>query len=378
VRDFQQKHAKDYPSTFRSEPSQRPSHIPGQTAINGRNYPVQYDSNQGGYGSWVGNRWMGYSVMSDAIMLNALMGQRNYAYGDGYGGRTHYRSSSSGGGGIAAGLIVIVVLVIGAVVVVNYMKARKSIMAAPFTAGSIKAGGTPGGAAPPTVRDLNTTPMDKSKPEDWLAVKPNSVVTISDTQGIADSMKRGLGVRGIDYTVRSIGKLKEVNGLSTHLFFTLHDEEQVTYLLVKIVDDLIDLGLYFEVDGLAPGTRRELIDRGALWLFQEPSNPDRFDPADLRFTTTVRHTLPKNGGGQEELVYEIKGQGELQCNYTETPPRSGMHDALATVVEYRSAEPTENPEFLILEVGDKRGTSSYLQFFLGCGVKFSEVDVLPA
>ncbi len=221
--------------------------------------------------------------------------------------------------------------------------------------------------------------MDKSKAADWMAVRPNSVITISDAQGIADSMKRGLGVRGIDYTVSRIGRLRQVNNLSTHLLFTLQDEAQVTYLLVKIVDDLIDLGLYFEVDGLAPGTRKELVDRGALWLFQEPANPDNFDPAELRYTTTIRQTLPKAGGGQEEVLYEIKPQGELQCDYFETPPRSGMTgDALATIVEYRTAQATENPEFLIVEIGDKNGTSSYVQFFLGCGVKFSEVDVLPA
>jgi hypothetical protein len=147
---------------------------------------------------------------------------------------------------------------------------------------------------------------------------------------------------------------------------------------VKIVDELIDLGLYFEVDTLQPGTRQDLVDRGALWLFQEPANPNRFDPADLRYTTTIRQNLPKPGGGDEEVVYELKGQGELQCKYTEQPPRSGMgQEGLATVVEYRTAQEVENPEFLILDIGEQRSSTSYVQFFLGCPIKFSEVAILP-
>ena len=372
MKDFEQKYAQTYTSTFTTQPGTRPSYIPQTTVINNNSYPVYYDSGYGGYGSMVGGHWMAYNVMRDAIMLNALMGQHNYyygpGYGPGYGGRTTYYSQSSGGSGFLGGLIFIIVLVVIAVIVVNYLSNRKAIVANPFTGG-----GKSPMPEPPPLRNLKTTPMDKSKPEDWLALKPNSVVTISDTQGIADSMKRGLGVRGIDYTVRSIGRLQQLDGLSTHLFLTLHDDQQVTYLLVKIVDDLIDLGLYFEPDTLPAGTRDELVDRGALWLFQEPANPQSFQPSELRYTTTIKQTVDQN-----EILYEIKAQGELQCKYTEQPPRSGMsREALATIVEYRSAQQVENPEFLILEIGEQRSTSSYVQFYLGCPIKFSEVDVLP-
>jgi hypothetical protein len=382
VKDFQQKHAADYKSTFPKEPSTRPDYIPPTTTVGGNNYHITYNSGYGGYGYYMGNQWMAYNVMSDAIMMNSLMNRHNYAYNDygpGYGGGPTYYHRSSGGG-VFVGLLFIIILVIAAVVVVKYLSSKKAIAADPYgNAAPAAASAKMGAMAPPPLRDLKKSPMDKSKPEDWMAVRPGSVVTISDTQGIADSMKRGLGVRGIDYTVSSVGRLRQVNGLSTHLLFTLKDESQMTYLLVKIVDDLIDLGLYFEPDGLAPGTRQELVDRGALWLFQEPSNPQNFDPAELRYTTTIRQTLPKAGGGQEEVVYDIKPQGELQCDYFETPPRSGMSgEALATIVEYRTAQETENPEFLVLEIGEKNGASSYVQFFLGCGIKFSEVDVLPA
>lgn len=218
--------------------------------------------------------------------------------------------------------------------------------------------------------------MDKSLPADWLTVKPKSIITISDAQGIQDAMRRGLGVKGIDYTVASVARMNHLDRLSTHLFFTLNDAEQVVYLLVKIVDDLVDPYLYFAVPGLVAGTRQELLDAGMLWLFQQPPDPDNYDPASLSYSLSVRQTVEKDGR-QTEVNYNLKGQGELQCDYHEIPTPSGMSDdLLATVVEYRTAQPVENPEFLILETGAQRSASSYVQFFLGCAIRLSEIDVL--
>jgi len=218
--------------------------------------------------------------------------------------------------------------------------------------------------------------MDKATPADWFKVKPNSIITVSDAQAIQDSMKRGKGVRGIDYTVKTVVRMDQLEGLSTHLLFTLDDPEQAVYLLVKIVDNDVDLYLYFPVPGLDPGSRPELLDRGMLWLFQEPADPNHYSPEELRYSMTVRQTID-NDKGQTEVIYNEKGQGELQCKYQETPVRTGMpRELFATVVEYHVVQPVENPEFLILEVGEQRGPQSNVQFLLGCQIKLSEVDVL--
>jgi hypothetical protein len=219
--------------------------------------------------------------------------------------------------------------------------------------------------------------MDKNNPADWQSIKPQSIITISDAQGIQDSMRRGLGVRGIDYTVQSIARCQQLNGLSCHLLFTLADSEQTTFLTAKIVDGLVDLYLYFEPPDLQGGTRLEFLERGMHWLFQEPANPDSFQPSDLRYTKTIRQELPGGSGQTVELLYSMKTQGELQCNYTETPARDGLHKPLlATVVEYRTPQATENPELLILETGEQRSQNSFVRFFLGCPVRPTEVDVL--
>lgn len=221
--------------------------------------------------------------------------------------------------------------------------------------------------------------MDKTNSADWYAIKPKSILTISDAQGIQDSMRRGLGVRGIDYTVQSIGRCDQLDGLCSHLLFTLADSEQTTYLLAKIVDDQIDLYLYFELPGLPGGSRDDLLDRGLLWLFQKPANPDDFDPADLLYTMTIVQNVPAadGKGAGVDLTYILKGQGELQGHYTETPVRSGVSQRLlGTVVEYRTEQVTDNPELLILEVGEERSEHSFVRFFLGCSIRQVEVDVL--
>jgi hypothetical protein len=220
--------------------------------------------------------------------------------------------------------------------------------------------------------------MDKTNPAEWQAVKPKSIVTISDAQGIQDSMRRGLGVRGLDYTVRSVALCEQLDCLSTHLIFTLDDAEQAAFLLVKIVDDLVDLTLYFEPPGLSGGERTDLLDRGMQWLFQTPANLHSFEPSELRYTTSLVQTVPGAAGAPPlELLYTLKPQGELQCHYSESPARAGLAaQMLATLVEYRCDQPAENPEFLILEVGEERSRRSFLRFFLGCPIGLSEVDVL--
>jgi hypothetical protein len=218
--------------------------------------------------------------------------------------------------------------------------------------------------------------MDKAKPSDWLSIKPGSVITVSDAQAIQDSMRRKLGVKGIDYTVKSVACMDHLDSLSKHIFLALDDPEQSTYLMVKMVDELVDLYLYFDAPGLEGGTRQQLLDRGMLWLFQEPSDPNNFKPEELRYSLDVRQTVDADGK-QENVVYNLKGQGELQCDYTLTPQPSGLSkEMLATIVEYRSQQPVENPEFLILETGERRGNRSFVQFYLGCPIKLSEVDVL--
>ncbi|MBT7619422.1 MAG: hypothetical protein HN590_19260 [Calditrichaeota bacterium] len=101
---FGQKYGNQYKSKYANKPATRPDHIPQNTKVDGRSYPVTYDQRRGGYGYYgMGGSWMAYSVMTDLVMMNMLMGRHHY-----YGGDHHVRSA---GHSARTGMIVILIIV---------------------------------------------------------------------------------------------------------------------------------------------------------------------------------------------------------------------------------------------------------------------------
>lgn len=85
--DFKQKYATQYTSKYTSEPTTRPSHIP-QTykTTDGKTVNITYNQNSGGYGYWSGGgpgigTFLMYDMMTDAIMMDAMMSQHHYHVG---------------------------------------------------------------------------------------------------------------------------------------------------------------------------------------------------------------------------------------------------------------------------------------------------------
>jgi hypothetical protein len=86
VAAFRDRHAREYPTRYETEPAARPSHIPGAVVVDNRRYTVVYDRGFGGYGYYVGSRWYDYDLFDDAVVLASVMHRRGYlypAYGDG-------------------------------------------------------------------------------------------------------------------------------------------------------------------------------------------------------------------------------------------------------------------------------------------------------
>jgi hypothetical protein len=80
---FRSKYAKDYGSTFASEPSARPSYIPGSTSVGGQNVNIVYNQGLGGYGylhPTLGT-WILFDALADAATADALMSNRGYYWG---------------------------------------------------------------------------------------------------------------------------------------------------------------------------------------------------------------------------------------------------------------------------------------------------------
>jgi hypothetical protein len=80
---FRSRYAKDYGSTFASEPAARPSYIPASTFVGGRSVNIMYNAGLGGYGYYhpTLGTWLLYDALADAAMSDNLMYNRGYYWG---------------------------------------------------------------------------------------------------------------------------------------------------------------------------------------------------------------------------------------------------------------------------------------------------------
>jgi len=107
---FQAKHGEKFGSSYATKPNMRPDHIPQTTNVKGKNYPVTYSPQYGGYGYYGSSgRWILYSAMADVTMMSMLMNRHHYYYGAppvAYGGF---------GGSFFSGFLIIVIIIVLAI-----------------------------------------------------------------------------------------------------------------------------------------------------------------------------------------------------------------------------------------------------------------------
>ncbi|MDP8239519.1 MAG: hypothetical protein P9X24_10555 [Candidatus Hatepunaea meridiana] len=224
--------------------------------------------------------------------------------------------------------------------------------------------------------------FDKDKPDFWREIHPGSTITLTDEQSISDSMERGEGIKGRDYIVESVWKIRQEDGFAEWLLFNLDDEDQEIWLVVKIVDQNVGIFVYYEPDEFAAGNRRDVIERGDLWLFNEPDDVDNFRFDELKFVREILWTVDIEDDGdvkEKEILYQLKGQGVLYGSCRHDPIQPGLERIMATVIEYDTSEDYENPELMILELGGEKGDEGGLiSLMVGSNINMSEVEVLKS
>ena len=118
---FKKNNAKKYPSTYKTEPSKRPEHIPQTTkGPDGNTYNVNYNMNQGGYGytNSLGT-FIAFDAMTDLIVLNSLMSQNNYVVNSQHVPHTTQVHHTSSGIGFIWGFVFILLLLVGAFIILR-------------------------------------------------------------------------------------------------------------------------------------------------------------------------------------------------------------------------------------------------------------------
>jgi len=214
-------------------------------------------------------------------------------------------------------------------------------------------------------------------PDFWDDLRPGSIVVLSDAQALVEAVRQGLdGAGGLNYEVKRVLRVKALSDLAEWILLWLEGADEV-WFMVKIADRQIDLRIYFEVPEFPAGNRADLIADQMLWLFEEPG-PDWHDQYnELRFTDIITIDQAPDGQGRPaQTCYRQKPFGAQYGGCTEMPKGPGVDVSPATLVEYLSAEPTDNPELLILELGGEDDPNGgYIRMMLGCAIDPSDLKV---
>jgi len=366
-----------------TQPQSHPSYVPyGATMPDGRYASIYWNPAYHTYGFWDS---LGHWMMWNAI-LNG--GARNYYYydsGPGYGGGGYYGNSgyygqpgvymhARGSSILPAAIGMVVIFTLIALGMYFYYQHAAEVSEHYAMENAAYPSYAPAPTPPASMSVQRPPPMRRSvNLQPWLNFPPGSFITLSDAQSKEDSQKRGQGFNGIRYAVETHAVADDTEGFATWVLIGLNDQYQKLLLMVKSVDEAIDYRVYYANEQFRPARREEVIKRGDLWLFEPPQDENNFEPADLHYTAEISQKTDA-----AELVYVRKEQGERHADYVETPNRSGARDLVATIVEYSTADQTDNPELMILEIGSASRRTGEVNFYVGCAIDPAEVDVLKA
>lgn len=213
-------------------------------------------------------------------------------------------------------------------------------------------------------------------PEFWRSILPGSTISLTDKLAIEDSIERTEGVKGRDYVIEKIRDIRQDESFAQWLMYKLQDPDQELWLMAKIVDQHVKLLVYYEPAEFEQGDRKDLLDRGDYWLFDEPPDPKDFFPDDLNYTDEIVWAVEKSGV-EQDVVYTMKGQRVLYGLSRHRPIMKGLEEAMTAVVEYETEDDEDNPELLVLEIGGETGNrGGFVNVMFGIEIGFSEVEVL--
>ncbi len=412
---FQSRYGSQYTSRFATQPSVRPAYIP-QTY---NHYTIVYNSGYGGYGYWgPGHTWMMYDMFADTVMMNHMMAMNGYYY-PGYGGYGGYGSPyypyhpwyySPLNWFWAIFWIAIICFIIylllrrpnwqgGGTTVIEY---DEPVMVAPpvYTTGPVVNAPQPqtGPVTTASPAAFSTGPHRADYAHDgqkvfdndnattawWRNLPLGSVVMLSDEQALEDSAQEGRGRVAREFTIEEIRTITDMNNLATWKLFRLYEVKQELWLMAKLVDENIDLRVYYQVpdNEFKTGNRRAMIDNGVLWLFQQPADPNHFSYTDLHYTMEIQGPTEP---GQAQLLYEMKDQGEMYGTMVTVNTQNPIGErCFVTLVEYGANRDCENPELLVLEMGGvspeasvpDSGEGGLIVMLQGTPLNDNEIEVL--
>lgn len=218
--------------------------------------------------------------------------------------------------------------------------------------------------------------LDKDDPDYWRAIPVGSTVTLTDEAAIAEAMRIGVGVKGLDYQVQQAEVIRDMDHLGEWwLYYIEGHKTENLWLMVKIVDSDIIPIVYFEAEDFPPTLRQQFIKDGQSWLL-EKSEEDG-EPHAPVFCNDIFQTLEDEAGGEIEVQYRCKPQGTVYGRYSRVPTVDGMSDIFVAFAEYEADVSFEDPELLVIERGGENDLNGgMLSLYVGGITVFNDIEVL--
>ena len=195
--------------------------------------------------------------------------------------------------------------------------------------------------------------------QDIKRIKPGDQITLTDEQTIKDLIENGVdgAMSGLQLEVQRVRHICESSGLMEWYLADLSGYDFPLFFLAKIVDQDMDMRIYYQPDDIDLGTRRDQLDNGNAWLFE--NQLDGTSPCDLRYTDTFDQLID-----DVNVEFGIKG-GPLYGELRDNPVQSGISQPqFVGVIEYAVGahyNKVENPELIIVEIGGLDADGDHLE-----------------
>lgn len=212
--------------------------------------------------------------------------------------------------------------------------------------------------------------QEQIHPGFWKNIGTGSTFILSDDVTIERQMIAGKGIDPIQLLVSRKFHLR--CSLCEYHLFVLGSSEDNVMLMAKIVDTNFDLRVYNAIP-LPPGTRKDMIAAGHLFLFEQPADPSNFRYQELVYAKILNLNI-----GEISVPFDKKDFGEMNGSCQEFPRRSGMPpEMFVTLSEYVSRTAIPNPEALILEIGSPNSAEGgFISLYEGRNIRTGDVDVI--
>ena len=220
-----------------------------------------------------------------------------------------------------------------------------------------------------------------------LDKRTDAIFKITDMQAHEDALNRGDGMNVEDRTVNEIRRYVHVNFNAEWIFFVLSGPQTI-YLMVRVFDNDANAYVLFSEDPddnpiLIPGSREELIERGDLFLFEEPEDEHDFIPAELELVFNFLQNMPNSKGEEVEVEFCQESMGTQFTGLSMSPKDKDIDGCLCGITEYVTDSDVDNPLFVFVEEGidwdpdDSEGKTEggYCSFYAGCKIDMADIEI---